>query len=445
MTELGMPHSREAEEAVLGAVLISQDCFHEARVIIPAGGEEFYLHRCRFIWQAYERLVEKNSPIDLLLVSEELNKKGQLDEIGGPAYLMSLINQTPTTLHTEAYAGIIHEKHVRRQMITTANKIAEGAYSDKGMEQVAAESTAALNETVRMADKSRMTSIADAIRETDDQITERGKLEEKPGIPTGLIDLDNAFGGGLQNGSLYLVSCRPGGGKTSLMLQIAQNAARYATRDKSVRKSVAIFELEMSKEQIVRRMISQRSGIDSQLLQTGRIPDDKYNEYYEALDWISGLDIHLDDTPSATPSYMRSQCEILASRGQLDLLILDYLGLARPGFRIDSAHERMDYICQEVKSIAREFNIPALAAHQMNRSIEKRDRKSKPLLSDLNEGGEKDPDTIFFVHHELNEDEKPTGKAELVIAKNREGPLIDIPVIWMSSRAKFESAVRMKL
>jgi replicative DNA helicase len=446
MAEFAQPHNREAEEAVLGAVLITADVFHEVRLYLPAGGDEFYIHRCRFIWEAYERLTQKGSPIDFLLVAEELNKAGQLEEIGGPAYLTGLLNQTPTILHSVAYAGIVHEHYVRRKMLETANSIAEGAYnSGMSLLDFSSQSAAKLNATIRLASGSRMTSIEDAVRETDAEITKRGESDEPVGIPSGLIDLDKINGGGWREECLYLIACRPGSGKTSLLVQAGQYAARYPVKDRSVRKSVVFFELEMSKKQLVRRMISQRSGIDSQLLLTGKIPEDKYEAYYGAIDWLAGLDIHIDDTPSITPEQMRSQCEILSSQGLLDLIIVDYVGLmgTRQNFG-DRISEKVNYCCRELKSISREFKVPVLAAHQMNRESERRDSDVKPTLADLMQGGEADPDGIFFIHHELR-DKKPTGKCDLVCGKNREGPQYDIPLIWKPAQQRFESAARMQI
>jgi replicative DNA helicase len=444
------PHSPEAEEAVLGAIFIEPELFHRCCVILDAGEKEFFIIRNQWLWTAFSRLINAGKPVDLVTVTDELDDMGRLEEFGGPARIVLLMNASPHISNVEAYADIVHEKYIRRKMLETANAIANGAYDDSiSLMDFSSQAAASLNANIRLIDNNTMVDIADAVRAADERNTRRAEEAKKgilPGIPSGLIDLDKKLGGGgFQQEALYEIVCRPGGGKTSFLLQVAQNAARHAVGVNVIRKHVAFFEMEMSKIQIVNRMISQRTGIDSQLLDVGAIPESKLADYYEALDNISNLDMFIDDRSGISPAYIRSRCEILASQRKLDMILVDYLALMKSGMRFSKTSEEVDFLARELKGIARDFKIPVLVAAQMNRSIEKRDRKSKPVMSDLNEGGEKDADAIIFIHHELDDNDKPTGMAELVIAKHRNGPLGDIPVIFRQNVTRFESAAKVRL
>ena len=438
-----IPHSREAEEAVVGAVLINPDVFHECRIHLSSG-EEFYIHRLKWIWEAYEQMFLRKVPVDLLTLGNELSASGQLQEIGGPAYLTSLVNQVPSSLNAASYAAIVHDNFVRRRMINAANKVAEIAYDttialDAGISQA----THTLSGAVAFQNNPRTHNIEDSLRRVDAKIEERGKLSILPGIPTGLVDMDKLLGGGAQDSDLLLIAGRPGDGKTSLLLQILLNSAYYKVSDKVYKKRVVIFSLEMPEEQLVLRLLAQISGINSQDLRSGKIPDIKIAHYIHALDYLSSLDIVIDDTPGVSPAYIRSRCEILNAERKLDAVFVDSLNLMRSGMDFRKSHEEVDYNATELKNIARELSIPVWSAHQMNRGVEYRGSNSKPKLADLREGGEQPSDVVMFIHHEKNESERIVA-SYLVVDKHRNGPTDEIAVVFIGAQTKFESAFKSR-
>ena len=438
-----VPHSREAEEAVIGAVMINPDVFHECRIVLGSANE-FYIHRLQWIWEAYEAMFARKVPVDLLTLGNELEAAGRLQELGGTAYLISLINQAPNSLNAGAYAAIVHGCFLRRRMINAANKIAEIAYDpatplDKGISQATHE----LSVAVAVQNNPRTHNIEDSLRRVDAKIEERGKLSVLPGIPTGLIDLDRLLGGGAQDSDLLLIAGRPGDGKTSLLLQILLNSAYYKIKDRVYKKRVVIFSLEMPEEQLVLRLISQISGINFQDLHSGKIPENRIAQYIQALDHLSGLDIVIDDTPGVSPAYIRSRCEILGAERKLDAVFVDSLNLMRSGMEFRKSHEEVDYNATELKNLARELQIPNWAAHQMSRNVEYRGANSRPKLSDLREGGEQPADIVMFIHHEKENDNKEKIiSSSIIVDKHRNGPTGEIAVVFRGDQTKFESAFK---
>jgi replicative DNA helicase len=439
-----IPHNFEAEEAVLGSILIAgSEAFHACRVELPAGGEEFYIHRHRFIWNGCEKLVNSNSPIDLLLLIDQLEKDGTLAEIGGEAYLTGLINRPPTSLNASKYAALVHEHHIRRGMLNAANEIAALAYDSKlTADDAASQATHKLSTAVSVTSTKRAISLADSVRRVDALIEERRHSTELPGIPTPWSDYTKLLGGGYQPADLSLVCGRPGDGKTTALGQSALYAAKYMIGANIRRKHVALFSLEMPHEQITLRLISQLSGIDYQLLQSGRIPDEKWNDYYAAIDELSDLAIHLDDTNGATPAYIRSRCEILASAGMLDIVFVDSLNLMKSGTGRSFAGREFDEanICaRELKYIAKDFNIPVVAVHQLNRDIEKRSDNSKPKLADLRDGGDMDAANVMIIWHE-RDDDRNIKQSAFCQVKHRNGPVKEVPIIFQQARNRFANA-----
>lgn len=273
-------------------------------------------------------------------------------------------------------------------------------------------------------------------------IDERGKSLIFPGIPTGLVDLDKLLGGGAQDSDFLVIAGRPGQGKTSLLLQLAKYAAHYTANQKVFQKRVAIFSLEMPEEQVVLRLLAQTSGIDYQVLRSGRIPELQIAPYIHALEELSYLDIVIDDTPGVSPSHIRSRCEIINSEKKLDVVFVDSLNLMRSGIDFKGRTDlEVDYNATELKNIARDFSIPVWAAHQMNRNKEYRGGNSRPILSDLRESGEQPTDVVMFLWHRLNEENpKIFDSSEIIVEKQRNGPTGSIPVVFLGAHTKFESA-----
>ncbi len=438
-----IPHSREAEEATVGSILINSDVFHECRLELPVGGEEFYIHRHRMIWNAMQALVTRGQPIDFLTVSAELEAAGLLTEIGGPAYLTALVNTSPNSTNGAAYAKIVHGYYVRRQMVAAANNVAALAYdSAKDLQTVAAEASRSVSSAVGLAQTSRVISMMESVRQFDAEVEKNSQNESLPGIPTPLVDLNAKLGGGLQNSNLYMIAALPGWGKTSLLMQIAKHAAHYTVNQRVEEKHVAIFSLEMSHLQLTARLASQMIGLDFQTVMSGHIPDNKQADYFEAIGTLSNLPITIDDTPGVSGDYIMSRCEILRAAGKLDLVCVDYLGLMRSGLK-QKKYEEVDINAQMLKVVARTFDVPVVTAHQMNREMLRRGEGSKPQQSDLREGGEAHVDVLTFIWHKEDETTREFSDSSLIVAKQRNGPVGDVPVVFLRDRTEFASAVRV--
>ncbi|MCK5430329.1 MAG: replicative DNA helicase, partial [Anaerolineales bacterium] len=368
-----IPHSREAEEAVLGSILINPEAYYDVAPFLQA--DDFYIHRHQWIWQAFTHLHEQRSPIDFLTVNEELDQQGQLSEIGGPAYLTALINNVPTSLHAEAYGRIIEENSIRRRMLTAANEIAKLAYrEDHSVDSVMDEAEKAVFGVSERRMTRDLQPIQQALSEYYDRIDQlSGRDEDVYGVPTGFIDLDRLLMG-LQPSDFIIIAGRPGMGKTAFMLSAAKNAAQ------THKKHVAIFSLEMSNEQLVQRLIAQETGIDSQRLRTGKLEEDEWPIFTHAIEVLSDTRVFLDDTPALTPLQLRTKCRRLHLEYGLDLIIVDYLQLMSAGPRVENRVQEVSYISRNLKVLARELNVPVLAAAQLSRAIEQRADK-EPQLS----------------------------------------------------------------
>jgi replicative DNA helicase len=432
-----VPHSREAEEAVLGAIMINPEAYYDVAQFLQA--DDFYIHRNQWVWNAFTRLHERRAPLDFLTVSEELEAANQLAEIGGPAYLTALIQQVPTSLHAEAYAHIIEENAIRRRMLTAANQVAKLAYSQETpVDTVIDESEKAIfgiSERRTRHDLQPIQQVLSDYYDHIDEISRRG--DELYGVPTGLIDLDHLLGG-LQKSDLLIVAGRPGMGKTGFLLSVAKNAAEIH------KKHVAIFSLEMSNEQLVQRLISQETGIDSQRMRSGKLNDDEWPLFTHAIEVLSDTHIFLDDTPAITPLQLRTKCRRLHMEYQLDLVIVDYLQLMTGDVRNDNRVQEVSYISRNLKVLARELNVPVLAAAQLSRAVEQRADK-KPVLSDLRESGslEQDADIVMFINRPdaMDKDTVKQNMAEIIVAKHRNGPTHPgIELVFLSSLARFENA-----
>jgi replicative DNA helicase len=308
------PHSRQAEEAVIGAVLINPDIYVELSEFLQA--EDFYIHRLRFIWQAFTRLHERRIPIDFLTVSETLSQSGQLEEVGGDAALTGLLNATPTTLHAEAYGQMVRQAAIRRQMLSAANTIATLAYDqERELPEATEQAVAALERAVLRETGGALVPLREAVSQAYDEIDALSRVSELPGTPSGLPDLDIKLGN-FQPGALYILAARPSLGKTSLALTIALNAARAGKR-------VAVFSLEMPTLRITNRLLAQTCGLDVQLLDTGKVGADDWEKLTQAVESLEPLPIYIDDTPAITP---------IATQGQT-APPAPCTGKARPGHR----------------------------------------------------------------------------------------------------------------
>ncbi|GMV33136.1 MAG: replicative DNA helicase [Chloroflexi bacterium] len=430
-----VPHSREAEEAVVGAVLINPEVYYDiAQFLSP---DDFYIHRNRWIWEAFIRLHESRTPIDLLTLSEDLERAGQLNEIGGSAYLTSLINQVPTSLNAESYGRIVEENSLRRRMIQAAKQIASLAYKGDAIDNVMGEAEKAVFGVSERRNKHDLQSIRTVLSSYYDRIDDLSKRpEDFHGVPTGFYDLDKLLNG-LQPSDLLIIAGRPGQGKTGFLLSVAKNAGL------THKKHVAIFSLEMSNEQVVQRLIAQETGIDSQRLRTGKLLENEWPLFTHAIEVFSDTHIFLDDTPAITPLQLRTKCRRLHMEYGLDLVIVDYLQLMSGDTRNDNRVQEVSQISRNLKVLARELNVPVLAAAQLSRAVEQRTDK-RPVLSDLRESGslEQDADIVMFIYRP-DQYEKDTDKhniAQIIVSKHRNGPVGEIELIFRGALAKFENA-----
>jgi replicative DNA helicase len=431
-----VPHNREAEEAVVGAVLINPEVYYDVTQFLQP--DDFYIHRHRWIWEAFTSLHEQRTPIDLLTLSDELDRRGQLDEIGGRAYLTALVNQVPTSLNAVAYGRIVESHAIRRRMVAAANTIASVAYNeDMQVDSVMDEAEKAVFNVNERRLRNEVQPIRTVLSEYYDRIDELARRgEDFYGVPTGFIDLDKKLGG-LQASDLLIIAGRPGQGKTSFLLSVAKNAALIH------KKHVAVFSLEMSNEQVAQRLIAQQTGIDSQRLRTGQLAEEDWALFAHAIEVMSDTQIFLDDTPALTPLQLRAKSRRLHLEHKLDLILVDYLQLMTGDVHTENRVQEVSYISRNLKVLARELKVPVLAAAQLSRAVEQRSGKD-PQLSDLRESGslEQDSDIVMFLHkpEDWENDASKKGAMQLKIAKHRNGPTGTIELIFRDELAQFVNA-----
>ncbi len=429
-----IPHSREAEEAVLGSVLINPQVFDE--VSLP--DEAFYIHRLRFIWQAFQRLKGRSRVIDILTACEELDDMGRLQEIGGPAFLTGLLNQVPTTLNAGDYADIVREYHARRLLLSAANEMACLAFAGELSQfELMAQAEAALRRvSQQVAQAEQVADVTEVASELYDQALERTQLARagKPvltrRIATGLLDVDTILKGGLRPGSLNLVAGRPGQGKTSWMQTVALAAAEQGKR-------VAYFSLEMGRDEMVARLLSASSGLDANHITEGILTESDWEIFVTTLEGLHSGRLFVADTATLTPSTLQAQAYQLQARHDLDLLIVDYLQLMRPGVRLQNREQEVAHCSRELKILAGELKIPVLAAAQLSRASEMRAER-EPQLSDLRESGalENDADVVMFIWRP----DEDTNISRLQVAKHRGGPVGSANLYFDTRLTRFQNA-----
>ncbi len=436
-----IPHNREAEEAVLGSVLVNTEVYYDLAHFLSA--DDFFLHRNQWIWEAFTRLQEQRRPIDLLTVGEQLDSQGRLVEIGGHAYLTGLINNVPSSIHAEAYGHMVEEAATRRRLLDAANRIARLAHqSDTLLEDVVNEAEKAVFGVSEQRLPHQLQPIRQVLSEYYDRIDYLARhKDETIGVPTGFIDLDRLLGG-MQPSDLLIIAGRPGQGKSGFCISVAKNASQLH------KQHVAMFSLEMSNEQLVQRLVAQETGINSQKLRLGEIQDEEWPLFTQAVSALGETHIYLDDTPSISPLQLRTKCRRLHMEVGLDLIIIDYLQLMTGDTRMENRVQEVSYISRNLKALARELNVPVLAAAQLSRAVEQRSDKH-PLLSDLRESGslEQDADIVMFIYRpdQYETDTLKQNIAEIMVAKHRNGPVGSIELVFRESLAKFENAAAPRI
>ena len=425
-----MPHSIEAEQSVVGAMLMDKEAIMTAAEIIT--GKDFYQTSYGIIFESMVELYNEGKPADLITLQERLKEKDVPEEISSLEFVRELIAAVPTSANIRYYADIVYEKSMLRKLIKLNEEIANTCYvGAEPMEAILEKTEKKVFELTQNRNSGDFTPIKEVVLNALDKIEKASKNKGAvTGIPTGFIDLDYKLSG-LQPSDLILVAARPSMGKTAFVLNIAQHVA--FKKD----KSVAIFSLEMSKEQLVNRLFSLESQVDSQALRTGNLKDADWEKLIEGAGIIGKSHLIIDDTPGISVTELRSKCRKYKMEKGLDLIIIDYLQLMSGsiGGRSDSRQQEISEISRSLKAIARELNVPVIALSQLSRAVEQRP-EHRPMLSDLRESGaiEQDADVVMFIYRDdyYNKDTETPNQAEIIIAKQRNGPLGTVKVAWLS-------------
>ena len=422
------PQNIEAEQSLLGALLIDKDSIVRiSEILHPSNFYRSEQHSP--IFEAVQSLFEKREPIDLVTITEELKRKGFYEKIGGAAYLTTLVNIVPTSAHIEYYARIIKEHAIRRSLIAQATRLIEKAYDEtQPVDELLEGAEQGIFSISQENLKRDFLPIKDALTESFDRLDELQKSSGKlRGVPTGFRDLDNKLAG-MQDSNLLILASRPGQGKTSMALNIAQYVAVVAGLP------VGVFSLEMSQEELVDRLLVGQADIDAWKLKTGRLDEKDFDRLSLAMGELAEAPLFIDDTPGATISEMRTKARRLQVEHGLKLLIVDYLQLIR-GRNLENRVQEVSEISQNLKNLARELKIPVLAISQLSRAVEQRGTR-KPQLADLRESGaiEQDADVVMFL---WREDLERPEQVTLDIQKHRNGPTGEIQFIFRPDRTRF--------
>ena len=427
------PQNVEAEQAVLGAMLIDRNAVIQA--LDKLNPEDFYRDVHRIIFEAMEKLHRDNAEIDVITLQEELRRMKKLEDVGGIEYILSLPNVVATAANIEYHAAIVADKALARRVIDTCTGLAAVAYDgEKEPDDLLDDAERQILHLAENKNKGDFSPIAEVVEKTFDKITELSESNAGlTGLPTGFREFDKLTSG-LQPSDLVLIAARPSMGKTAFVLNIAQNVGVRQS------KTVAFFSLEMSKEQLVQRLLCQISHIDSQKLRTGQLNnDDEWSKLTDACDRLYQAPIYIDDTPGITVSEMRSKSRRLKSEKGLDLIIVDYLQLMQ-GRNAENRQQEISEISRSLKGLARELKVPLIALSQLSRSVESRQEK-KPMLSDLRESGalEQDADVVSFLYREgyYNPESERKDIAEVIIAKQRNGPIGTVELFFKSECTLF--------
>lgn len=443
MEERLPPQNLDAEQSVLGAILISNDAL--AQVIDVLGVDDFYREAHRVIFQSMLDVSNNGDPIDLITVTDMLSKNGKLEDIGGLPYITSLSNAVSTAANVKYHAGIVAEKSTLRQMIRVATEIAAMGYEGEDETNVlldkAEKSILSISSNKKKKDFEPISSIVvEMTTNIDKLLSNSGR---PTGIASGFVDLDKLTSG-LHPSDFVILAARPSMGKTAFALNVVQNVA---LRSKSLKEGqdsccVAFFSLEMSKEQLVNRIICAEAGIDSQKMRVGELNDEDLEKFWNACDQLSRAKIYIDDTAGITAMDMRSRARRLKAEHGLDLIVVDYLQLMQGSGKRNSSGDRqqeVSEISRSLKALARELDVPVIALSQLSRSVEARQVK-RPMLSDLRESGslEQDADIVAFLYREDYYNPETENKhTELIIAKHRNGPVGTVNLFFHKGYTKF--------
>jgi replicative DNA helicase len=441
------PHSLEAEQSVLGGLLLENGAWD--RIADVVNEQDFYTAGHRVIWRQVNRLIDERKPADVVTVAEALETFNQLDEVGGLAYLASLAQNTPSAANIRRYAEIVRERAVLRHLAEVGARISESAYNPSGRSaaEILDEAEARVFEIKEAGARTsqgfqELQPLLIQVVNRIDELYSRENPSDVTGVATGFADLDSKTSG-LQPGDLIIVAGRPSMGKTAFSLNIAENVALDANLP------VAVFSMEMGAPQLVMRMLGSVGKLDQHKLRTGKIVEDDWHKLTNALGRLNEAPIYIDETPALTAMEVRARARRLARQckdGHLGLIVIDYLQLmaGSSGGQENRATE-ISEISRSLKGLAKELHVPVIALSQLNRSLEQRPNK-RPVMSDLRESGaiEQDADVILFIYRDevYNPDSQDKGTAEIIIGKQRNGPIGMVPMAFLGEFTRFESLAR---
>ena len=428
-----LPHSTEAEQSVIGSMIMSRDAIIEASEIIT--GADFYQQQYGIVFEAMIELNDEGKAVDLVTLQERLKEKDLPPEISSMEFVRDLLSAVPTSANVKYYAEIVAEKSMLRKLIKTTEEISNACYLGKEKPQDILETTEKkIFDLVQNRGSQEFVPIRQVVLNAIEKIEKASRNQGSvTGIPTGFIDLDYKTSG-FQPSDLILVAARPSMGKTAFVLNIAQ----YMAFRNDV--TAAIFSLEMSKEQLVNRLLALESKVDSQNIRTGNLEDEEWAKLIEGANIIGNSHLIIDDKPGISISELRSKCRKYKMEHNLGIIFIDYLQLMTGSGRSESRQQEISEISRSLKALARELNVPVVALSQLSRAVEQRP-DHRPMLSDLRESGaiEQDADVVMFIYRDdyYNKDSENKNIAEIIIAKQRNGPIGTVNLVWMPNYTKF--------
>lgn len=432
------PHSVESEQSILGSIILDKDAIITVAETINPG--DFYKEAHKIIYESMLKLNSNNEPIDLITLIEELRKEGHLDNVGGISYLTSLSTIVPTTSNVKYYANIVKEKSVMRQLIKASNEIINLGYdASTDVQEILDQAEKSIFDISQEKSGDDIQPINLVLQDTFDMIERLcTQKSDVTGITTGFTDLNKKING-LQRTDLILLAARPAMGKTAFSLNLVQNAALKGNA------SVAVFSLEMSKEQLVQRMLSAQSNVELGKIKTGSLGESDWPRIIDAMAVLSEANIFIDDTPGIKISEIRSKCRRLKIEKGLDLILIDYLQLMEGEGKNENRQQEIAKISRSLKILAKELDCPVVALSQLSRSPELR-KDHRPILSDLRESGsiEQDADIVMFLYRDeyYHDDSEKKNIGEVIIAKNRHGETGNVELVWFGQVQKFADKVR---
>ena len=428
-----LPHSIEAEQSVVGSMIMDREAIVVASEII--NGDDFYSKQYGILFETMVELNEEGRPVDLVTLQDRLREKDVPPEVSSLEFVRDLITAVPTSANIKYYANIVAEKSTLRKLIKLNEEIANTCYVGKeNLEVILEDTEKRVFDLVQRRNTGEFVPIRQVVMNAMENIEKASRNKGSvTGVATGFIDLDYRTAG-MQPSDLILVAARPSMGKTAFVLNIAQYVAFRQN------KTVAIFSLEMSKEQLVNRLFAMESKVDSQHLRTGNLSDEEWEKLIESAGAIGKSNLIIDDTPGISISELRSKCRKYKLEHNLEMIIIDYLQLMTGSGRSDSRQQEISDISRSLKALARELHVPVIALSQLSRAVEQRP-DHRPMLSDLRESGaiEQDADVVMFIYRDdyYNKDTEKKGIAEIIIAKQRNGPIGTVELVWLPDFTKF--------